>query len=364
MDAVAAALILQNYLDARRVPSKMRAVVFRQHGPLDVLELDDLPVPEIGVDEALVRVRACGLNHLDIMVREGIPWADVPLPHIPGSECAGDIVRMGRPIDGLQEGTPVAVFPYLFCGTCRPCLRGEENVCEHLAILGVQTQGCYAEYVKVPLRNLLPLPRNLTYIDAAAVTLATLTAWHMLVARAKVQPGEWVLVMAAGSGVGSAAVQIAKLAGAYVIAAAGSDFKLDKARDLGADFTVNYSTQDLVSEVMAITGGKGVDVVVEHVGTALWDKCVQCLGRLGRIVTVGGTTGTAVQENLSRYYVKELSLIGSRGGNRLDLSTVLALTTEGKIRPVVHKVLPLQEAAEAQRLLEERLAFGKVILTI
>ncbi len=363
LDAVAAAVMLQSYLNARRLPSTMRAVVFDRHGPLEVLQVRDVPVPEIGDDEALVRVRACGLNHLDIMVREGIPWAQVPLPHIPGSECSGEIARLGRQVEGLQEGMPVAVFPYLFCGTCSYCLRGEENVCEKLGILGVQSQGCYAEYLRVPTRNLMPLPAGLSYVDAAAVTLATLTAWHMLVGRARIQPGEWVLVMAAGSGVGTGALQIAKMAGAYVIAAAGSDEKLRKARELGADYTVNYSTQDLLKEVMGITGGRGVDIVVEHVGTAMWEQCVQCLARLGRIVTVGGTTGTAIQDNLSRYYVKELSLIGSRGGNRLDLKTVLALTAQGRIRPVIHRVLPLEEAVEAQGILENRAVFGKVILT-
>lgn len=363
IDAAAAAIMLQSYLNSRRIPSTMRAVVFDRHGSVDVLQLREVPVPEIGSDEALVRVRACGLNHLDLKVRQGVPWAPVSLPHIPGSECAGEIARIGRQVEGLQEGMAVAVFPYLFCGTCSYCLRGEENVCENLGIVGVQTQGCYAEYIKVPLRNLMPLPAGLSYVDAAAVTLATLTAWHMLVSRARVQPGEWVLVMAAGSGVGSAAVQIAKMAGAYVIAAAGSDDKLKKATELGADYTVNYSTQDMVKEVMSVTQGRGVDVVVEHVGAELWEQAVQCLGRLGRIVTVGGTTGTTIQDNLSRYYVKELSLLGSRGGNRFDLRTVLNLTVRGKIRPIIHRILPLEEAGEGQRLLEERLVFGKVILT-
>jgi putative transcription antitermination factor YqgF len=363
LDAVAAAVILQSYLNARRIPTSMRAVVFERHGSLDVLQVREAPVPDIGDDEALVRVRACGLNHLDIMVREGVPWAQVVLPHVPGSECSGEIVKLGRKVEGLQEGMAVTVFPYLFCGHCSYCLRGEENVCEKLGILGVHSQGCYAEYVKVPIRNLMPLPPELSFVDAAAVTLATLTAWHMLVGRAHVHPGEWVLVMAAGSGVGSAAVQIAKMAGAYVIAAAGSQDKLDKAVQLGADYTVNYSTQDLVKEVMAITHDRGVDVVVEHVGTSLWERCVQCLARLGRIVTVGGTTGTAIQDNLSRYYVKQLSLLGSYGGNRFDLRTVLSLTAQGRIRPVIHRILPLEQAAEGQRLLEDRLVFGKVILT-
>ena len=340
----------------------MRAVLFHEHGGLDKLRLEDVPIPDVGPDEVLVRVRACGVNRLDLLVREGRVGARVQLPHISGSEVAGDVARVGDRVAGVAERQRVVVAPYLFCDRCEYCLAGDETLCLSGDIVGLTGNGGYAEYVAVPARNLVPIPEDVSYDDAAAVTLATLTAWHMLVERARVKAGEDVLVLAAGSGVGSSAVQIAKLSGARVIATAGSEEKVKLALDLGADHAINYLERDFLQEVRRITGKRGVDVVVEHVGTDTWEKSVGCLARGGRLVICGTTSGAEGKTNLWQLFAKQLNLIGSYGGTRRELQTVLKLVADGRLRPVVDRSMPLEQAAEAQWLLQERRHFGKLIL--
>lgn len=340
----------------------MRAVVFHEHGGLDKLKLEDVPIPDIGPNEVLVRVRACGVNRLDLRTREGQVGAPVKLPHIPGSEVAGDVARVGDQVVGIAEGQRVAIAPYLFCGRCEYCLAGEESLCLRGNILGLTDNGGYAEYVAAPAANVVPLPEGVSYDDAAAVSLAALTTWHMLVERARLKAGEEVLVLAAGSGVGSAAIQIAKLSGCRVIATASTPEKLQMALDLGADEVINYSERDFLQEIRRLTNKRGVDVVVEHVGADTWEKSVGCLARDGRLVICGTTTGNEGKVNLWQLFAKQLSLIGSYGGTRRELQTLLKLVADGRFRPVIDRAMPLEQAAEAQRLMEERKQFGKLIL--
>ncbi|MDQ2742943.1 MAG: zinc-binding dehydrogenase [Chloroflexota bacterium] len=340
----------------------MKAVIFERHGGPDVLEYRDVPEPTVAPDGALVRVRACGLNHLDLFTREGrLPHA-IALPHISGSEVAGDVERVGELVTNITPGERVVIAPYLVCGRCENCLAGEETTCLRGDVLGRRSDGGYAEYVSVPARQLIALPEGVSYEAGAAVTLSTVTAWHMLVSRARLRPGEDVLVLAAGSGVGSAAVQIAKQAGARVIATASTDEKLRRAEQLGADFVVNYAEQDFRAEVRRITAKRGVDVVVEHVGESTWEQSIGCLARNGRLVTTGATTGPNGAINIDRLFGAQLSILGSFGGTRSELRMVLKMVAEGRIQPVIHATYPLDQAAQAQRLMEERGQFGKLLL--
>jgi len=341
---------------------QMRAVVFETTGDRDVLRVGAWPRPTPGPGQALVRVLACGVNRLDIYSRMG--RTKVPLPHISGSEAAGEVVAYGPGValEPAPVGSRVAIAPYLFCGVCEYCRAGDETLCIRGDILGLVSQGAFAEYVVVPAASMVPLPEGVDAITAAAVGLATITAWHLLICRAKLQAGETVLVHAAGSGVGSAAIQIARLAGARVLATVGSAAKVEGARRLGADEVINYGEQDFAQEVRRLTDRRGVAVVVEHVGAATWEKSLACLARRGRLVTCGATTGNEGDINIWTLFAKELSVIGAYGGTRADLAAVLHLVAAGRLAPVIDRVLPLTEVGEGQRLLEERAAFGKVII--
>jgi len=340
----------------------MMAVMFARHGGPDVLEYREVAAPEPGADEALVRVRAVGLNHLDLFARAGLLPHAIDLPHISGSEVAGEVVEVGGRVTHVAPGDRVAVAPYIICGLCEYCLSGEETLCLRGDVLGRRSNGGYAEYVAVPARQLIPIPEGISFDTAAAVTLSTITAWHMLVTRARLRPSEDVLVLGAGSGVGSAAIQIAKQGGARVIATAGSDQKLAKARDLGADFTINHSTTDFRAEVRRFTNRRGVDIVVEHVGEATWEQSMGSLARNGRLVTTGATTGPNGTINIDRLFGAQLSVIGSWGGTRGELRAVLKMVGEGRLQPVIHATYPLSDAADAQLVLENREQFGKVLL--
>jgi NADPH:quinone reductase-like Zn-dependent oxidoreductase len=340
----------------------MKAVVFEHHGGPDVLEYREVPLPDIGPDEVLVRVRACGVNYLDIFVRSGNLPHKIPLPHIGGSEVAGDVERAGDLVGSVRPGDRVVVAPYLFCGVCEFCLAGEETTCIRGDVLGRRSNGGYAQYVAVPARQLVPIPKGVSYDAAAAVTLSTLTAWRMLITRARLRPGEDVLVLAAGSGVGSAAIQIAKLGGARVFTTASTQEKLDRARDLGADVLINYAETDFRAEIRTLTDKRGVDVVIEHVGESTWEQSVGSLARNGRLVTTGATTGPNGSLNLDRLFGAQLSILGSFGGTRRELHAVLRVLAQGRIRAVIHRSFPLDEAAEAHRVMEAREQFGKLIL--
>jgi NADPH:quinone reductase-like Zn-dependent oxidoreductase len=339
----------------------MKAVVFERYGGPEVLEYKEVPLPEIGPDEVLVRVRACGLNHLDLFARSGRLPHSIPLPHISGSEVAGEVAQAGA-LASFKAGDRVVVAPYLVCERCEYCLAGEETLCLKGDVLGRRSNGGYAEYVVVHARQLLPIPEGVSFDDAAAVALSTLTAWHMLVTRARMRPGEDVLVLAAGSGVGSGAIQIAKQGGCRVFATAGSDEKLAKAKELGADMLINYSSSDFRAEVRRITEKRGVDIVVEHVGEATWEQSVGSLARNGRLVTTGATTGPNGAINIDRLFGAQLSIIGSWGGTRGELRRVLKMVAEGRVRPVVHQTYPLSDASEAQSVMEDRAQFGKLLL--
>jgi NADPH:quinone reductase-like Zn-dependent oxidoreductase len=340
----------------------MKAIALRAHGGPEVVKLEELPEPVAGPGEVVVQVKAAALNHLDIWVRAGWPGLKLSWPHVLGSDVAGVVESVGPGVNDPKPGDAVVVNPSLGCGRCERCLAGEENLCRRFSILGEHVSGGQAEKLAIPARNVLPKPQNLSFEEAAAVPLTFMTAWHALAARARLRLGETVLVHAAGSGVGVAAVQIAKLLGARVIATAGSDAKLEKARALGADEVVNYETQDFVPEVRRLTAKKGVEVVFEHVGKKTWEKSILAAGVGGRIVTVGATTGHDPLTDLRHVFFRQLSILGSTMGTAAELVEVLRWVGEGKLRPVVDRVLPLADAVKGQALLADRAQFGKIVL--
>lgn len=340
----------------------MKAVLVRAHGGLDALSCEDIPTPEPGPGEVRVAVRAVGANHLDTWVRRGVPGHTFPLPLILGSDVAGIVDAVGAGVAGLSAGDRVVLAPGVSCGSCAACLSGRDNQCRTYGLLGEHRDGGCADFIVVPRQNVLALPAALTFEQAAAVPITFLTAWHMLVSRAAIRPGETVLVHAAGSGVGSAAIQIAKLWGATVITTASSAAKCQRAADLGADHVVDTGRQDFAAAVRDLTGKRGVDVVVEHVGAATWAGSVRSLAWHGRLVTCGATTGADVGLNLRQVFFKSLSILGSTMGSKGELVEVLGHLAAGRLRPIIDRVLPLAAAGEAHRLLEAREVFGKVVL--
>jgi NADPH:quinone reductase-like Zn-dependent oxidoreductase len=340
----------------------MKAAIFKQHGGPEVLEYVDVPEPRMKANEVLVEVKACALNHLDIFVRRGMPGIEIPLPHILGCDIAGVVREVGELVTWVKPGEDVMVQPGVSCGHCEACLSGQDNLCREYDIIGYRRDGGYAELVAVPGVNIFPKPAQLSWEEAAALPLVTVTAWHMLVTRANVQPGEDVLVHAAGSGVGSVAIQIAKLRGARVITTASSEEKLAKARDLGADETINYTQADWPKEVRRLTDRKGVDVVVEHTGAETWPGSISSLKNNGRLVTCGATSGFDARTDLRQVFYRHLTLLGSFMGSKAELLEAMKFVREGKIHGVVDRVLPLSEARQAHELIENRAQFGKIVL--
>ena len=340
----------------------MKAAIFKQHGGPEVLEYADVPEPRMQANEVLVEVKACALNHLDIFVRRGMPGIDIPLPHILGNDIAGVVREVGELVTWVKPGEEVMVHPGVSCGHCEACLSGQDNLCREYDIIGYRRDGGYAELVAVPGVNIIPKPAQLSWEEAAALPLVTVTAWHMLVTRANVQPGEDVLVHAAGSGVGSVAIQIAKLRGARVITTASSDEKLAKARELGADQTIDYTQADWPKEVRRLTDRKGVDVVVEHTGAATWPGSISSLKNNGRLVTCGATSGFDARTDLRQVFYRHLTLLGSFMGSKAELLEAMKFVRDGKIHGVVDRVLPLSEARQAHELIEDRAQFGKIVL--
>lgn len=342
----------------------MKAIVFEKHGAPEVLHYTDAPTPTIRSSEVLVRVRACALNHLDLWVRRGLPGVPIPLPHIPGSDVAGEVAEVGADVTTVRPGQKVVLAPGVTCGKCPACISGHDNRCRAFTNLGYMIDGGCAEFVKVPEVNCIAYPENLTWEEAASIPLVFQTAWHMLLSRAELQPGEDVLVLGAGSGVGSAAIQIAKFFGARVIATASSQEKLDKALELGADHVINHKTQKIKDEVRRITAKRGVDVVFEHVGTATWDDSIASLTPGGRLVTCGATTGYDAKLDLRLLFAKQLSLMGSYMGTKSELHSVMRLVSSGRFKPIIDKIFPLSDAAAAHTYLESGAQFGKVVLTV
>jgi NADPH:quinone reductase-like Zn-dependent oxidoreductase len=342
----------------------MRAVLIRAHGGPETLTLTDVPDPVPRSGDALIRVRAAALNHLDIWVRRGVPGHTFPLPMIPGSEVSGVIEEIGVNDGGWKTGDAVIVAPGVSCGECVACTSGNDPLCPHYGILGETRHGGCAELIAVPVRNLLAKPATMSFTDAAALPLDMVTAWHMLIARAGLRAGETVLVQAGGSGVGSAAIQIAKLWGATVIATAGSKEKVARALALGADQAIDYRSADFVAETRKLSGKRGVDVVFEHVGGETFERSLRLLARGGRLVTCGATSGAEVTVNLRLVFFKLLSILGSTMGSLAELREIMRHVDAGRLQPVVDRVLPLAEIAEGHRVLESREAFGKVVFEV
>ncbi len=344
----------------------MRAALIRTQGGPEVLEFAEIETPHPGPAEALVRVRACALNHLDLWTRSGRAGYTPPLPHVLGDDIAGEIAALPQDVDttGLAVGQRVMLQPGTSCGRCAACLSGDDFACRQYRILGHGRAGGYAEFVAVPLANLIPIPDSISFENAAAFPLVFLTAWRMLVVRAQVKVGDDVLVWAAGSGVGMAAIQIAKLMGARVIATAGGEKKLELARSLGADAVVDHYTGDVVAEVKRFTSKKGAEIVIEHTGEKTWERSIQSLTHRGRLVTCGATSGPKGSTDLRFVFAKHLSLMGSYMGSRADLLAASPHFFAGRLKTVVHATLPLERAADAHRMMEASEHFGKIVLTV
>ncbi len=343
----------------------MRAVVYTEYGPPGVLHAADVAVPVPGRGEALVRVKACAVNGYDLMAREGAYRPNPGFPHILGGDIAGTVEAYGPECAGtLPAGTHVIVYWVRACGHCEPCSRGFPTTCLNYRYLGAHLPGGYAGYVVVPEGNLISIGSFDDWIKAAAFPMAFGTSWHMLVTRGRLAPGETVLIQAAGSGIGVAAVQIARLVGASVIASAGSEEKLARARALGAEQVINYERTDLRAEIMRLTDKRGVDVVFEHVGGALWGAAVESATRNGRIITCGGTAGYNVEMNIAHVFHKQLNIIGSNSATRWELDVITPFLLDGRFDPVVDRVFPLEEAADAHAYVGRRQQFGKVVLAV
>jgi len=340
----------------------MKAVVVREHGGPEVLRFEERPEPTPRAGEVLLRVKAVGLNHLDLWVRKGVPGHTFPLPIVPGCDFCGLVEQVGADVVGVKAGDRVLVAPGFSCGRCRACSEGQDNLCAHYGIFGETKDGGCAELAVVSAANVIALPAGLDFAQAAAFPLAFMTAWHMLLARCGLRAGDDVLVHAAGSGVGSAAVQIAKLFGARVIATAGNARKLELARQLGADHVIDYEKQDFAAEVRTLTAKRGVDIVFEHVGEKTFPGSLRSLARGGRLVTCGATTGGKAELNLHALFFKNLSVLGSTMGSRGELHQIVGLVSRGLLKPVVDRTLPLSEVREAHEALEHREQFGKIVL--
>jgi NADPH:quinone reductase-like Zn-dependent oxidoreductase len=339
----------------------MKAVRFHQHGGPDVLRYEDAPDPQPAPGRAIVRVRACALNHLDLWERRGIERVALPLPHISGSDVAGEVVSIS---DGsVAPGTRVMLQPGLRCGACADCRIGRDNHCLRYDVLGFRSDGGYAELVSIPIENLIAIPAHVDFMTAAAFPLTFLTAWHMLVTRAAVREHETVLVLAGGSGVGQAAIQLARTRGARVFATS-APAKAERTRALGAEQVFDHYSGDYAKEIKRATDGRGADVVVEHVGEATWDRSVRALANGGRLVTCGATSGHQGGIDLRHLFARQLSLLGCYMGTFAELREASTLLFDGRVHPVIDEVLGLADAAVAQRRLEEKGQFGKMVLDV
>ncbi len=339
----------------------MKAVRIHEFGGPEVLRYEDVPDPKPRNDQVLVRVRACALNHLDIWVRKGLPG--VSLPHTLGSDIAGEIVEAGEYVSGFKPGQRVLLAPMHFCNHCAKCVAGLQNQCPEFTVLGNRVDGGNCELIAVPTVNVIPIPDSLDFNQAASVPLVFLTAWHMLVGRAGIRTGQAVLVLGASSGVGIAAIQIAKLFHARVITTAGDEKKLERARAVGADHGINHYKQKISEEVKKITNKEGVDIVIEHVGAATWEESIKSLKPAGTLVTCGATTGPNVGLELRFVYSRQLSILGSYMGTMGELYEVLAHVFAGRLKPVVDRTFPLEDIRAAHEHMEKSQMFGKIVLT-
>lgn len=340
----------------------MKAMLLKGQGGLDQLEYGDTPVPEIRPDEVLLRVKATALNHLDLWTAIGVPGLKIEFPHILGNDMAGVVESVGSAVDHVKAGDEVVVAPGRGCGHCEQCVSGQDNLCRQYRLYGYQMKGGFAQFAAIRRDNVLPKPADIDWPEAASVSLVFLTAWHMLVARANLRPGETCLVMAAGSGVGIAALQIAKLLGARVIATAGSDEKLARAKELGADEVVNYSDSEWPRRVRELTGRAGVDVISEHTGEEFFEGCVKALAANGRLVTCGATSGPRANFDIRLLFARHVSLLGSYMGSKAEVHEVWKFVASGQLKPVVDKTFALADAKEALTRMQNRAQFGKLVL--
>ncbi|HEV8474103.1 MAG TPA: zinc-binding dehydrogenase [Methylomirabilota bacterium] len=342
----------------------MKALAFHEFGGPDKLRYEDVPDPTLKAQDVLVRVKACALNHLDLFVREGIPALKTPLPFWTGCDIAGDVAEVGSAVQGVKVGDRVVVNPNLTCGRCEFCAQGEDSLCVRYGILGEHVPGGLAELVAVRGDNVLPLPASVKYEDAASFVLTNMTAWRMLVTQGQLRAGQDVLIIGVGGGVSSTAVQIAKLCGARVIVTSSSDAKLERARALGADVGINYTTHpDWAKQVFEATGKRGVDLVVENVGAATWKDSIRSLKGGGRLVTCGATSGPVGETLIPLVFWKQVHIIGSTMANRREFNDVMRLFFAGRLKAIIDEVVPLKDGATAQQRLAEGKQFGKIVLT-
>jgi NADPH:quinone reductase-like Zn-dependent oxidoreductase len=338
----------------------MKAMVMREHGPASVVKPEEVHTPKPGGHDVLIKVRGCALNHLDVWTRAGIPGIKLPL--ILGCDVAGEVVERGHGVTHLNEGDKVLISPGFSCGVCKECIAGDENLCRYYHILGSGRDGGYAEYVAVPAVNCFRMPEGLSFHQGAAIPLVFITAWHMLVTRVGLKMNETVLVIGGGSGVGSAAIQIAKLFHCRVIATVGNEDKAKLAAELGADEIIVHSKQSIADEVKRLTNRAGVEVIFEHVGPATFGDCLASLATGGRLVTCGATTGAKAEIDITRLFMKHQAVYGSIMGTKREFADLLPFFSKGLLKPVVDTVLPLAEAPKAHEILESRKQFGKVVL--
>jgi NADPH:quinone reductase-like Zn-dependent oxidoreductase len=341
----------------------MKAVVFNQHGGPEVLQYVDVPNPRPGPGEVLIEVKATSINHIDIFLRRGMPGIKVPLPKIVGSDAAGIIRELGRDVSGLTPGQRVTINPGIACGHCEFCSAGFGSQCVSWAMVGENRDGAYAEFVVVPAHIVLPIPDHISFEEAAAAPLVFLTAWSMMVGKGNIRPGEDVLILGAGAGVGTAAIQIAKLVGCRVFATASNAEKLQRAKELGADFLINYTTEEFDKTIRDLTNKRGVDIVVDYIGADTWVRSLRSARRGGRVLTCGATTGFAPQTDLRHIFFRQVQVLGSTMGSHREFLDVMKCVFRGQLKPVIDRVLPLSEAGKGHELIEQRAVFGKIVLT-
>lgn len=339
----------------------MKAVYYEEHGDTDVLQYGDLPDPEYGRDEVLVEVKAGGLNHLDVWTRKGMPSPGA-FPHIPGSDAAGVVSEVGDDVTRFEPGDHVAVSPATSCGECEFCRDGDTSLCQSFALIGEHMGGVHSEFAAVPEENLVPVPEDVDFVTAASAPLVFQTAWRMLETRADIDQSDSILVLGASGGVGHAALQIAVESGAEVYATASTEEKLEYARELGADHTVNYEEEDFADWIKSETDGRGVDVVVDHIGDATWDDSISAAAKGGRIVTCGATSGPMAETNLTKVFWKQLSILGSTMGTEGEIDDVLSKVWDGTFESRIRAVLPMSETDRAHEMLEGREGFGTVVV--
>lgn len=342
----------------------MKAAFFREHGDLERIRYGNVPDPVPGPGQVRIRVRAAALNHLDLFVRAGIPGISLAMPHVMGADGAGTVDAVGPGVTRVKPGDDVVLNPGIHCGTCEFCLRGEHSLCVTFHLLGEHLWGTFAEYVVAPEINAYPKPPALPWEESAAFPLTFLTAWRMLVSKAKARPGESLLIIGIGGGVSLAALRIGKMLGLTVGVTSGSTEKIRRAQELGADFGIDHGATDFARETRKITGKRGVDIVLDSVGKATWKRSIASLARGGRLLTCGATTGSNPEEDIARIFWNQLTVLGSTMGTHAEFAEMLRIFSTGGILPVVDSVFPLVDAKEAMRRLEEKKQFGKIVLRV